>query len=225
MALRPLSDVSPADWFVGSDAPLSLRATLGPPGFAAYSRVLHDSWSPDDDERTEGHLRHDLLEALSDVLTRHTNTPDDCFFGLWDGYGDIHGGEAAGFLTSFSTDSPVWPGHFFRAPRPAPPPPAAFPSSVMDGPRLVANEADHLLFAGPLAKAGRWGAADYAPDVPRHINSPNLMWPADHRWFVTTSIDNTWTGVGGSAALIHDLLADDRLEVVSTRYDNEATRQ
>ena len=27
--------------------------------------------------------------------TGHTTTPDDCFFALWDGYGDIHGGDSA----------------------------------------------------------------------------------------------------------------------------------
>jgi hypothetical protein len=220
MTLRSLADLSAADWFLGKAA----SPLLGPAGYAAYARILHGFWSPDEDERAEGHLRDDLLEALCDVLTRHTDTPEDCFFALWDGYGDIQGGEPVSFLTSF-TGSPVWPGRIFRASKPAPPPPAAFPAAVMNGPRLDANHADHLLFAGPLAEAGRWGATGYGPGVPRDINSPNLMWPADHLWFVTTNIDSTWTGVGGSAALIHELLADDRLEVVSTRYDNEATKQ
>lgn len=224
MPLRPLSDMSPADWFVGSDAPLGFRATLGPPGFEKYARILHGFVSPNDDDRGEGHLDDGLLEALCDVLSRHTATPDDCFFGLWDGYGDIHGGEAVGFLTTFSA-SPIWPGRIFRPPKPPPLPPPAFAANVMHGPRLTANGEDHLLFAGPLADAGRWGATGYAPGVPRDINSPNLMWPTDHAWFVTTNIDSTWTGVGGSKALVRDLLADDRLEVVPTRYDNEATKQ
>lgn len=29
------------------------------------------------------------LTALCDVLARHTTTPDDCYFGLWEGYGWI----------------------------------------------------------------------------------------------------------------------------------------
>ena len=36
------------------------------------------------------------------------------------------------------------------------------------------------------------------------------MWPADRAWFVTTNIDSTWTGVGGTEALIDALLRDDR---------------
>jgi hypothetical protein len=91
---------------------------------------------------------------------------------------------------------------------------------VIDGPKAGVAGLDHLLFAGPLRLAGRWGARPYEPGHARDINSPNLMWPADRAWFVTTNIDSTWTGVGGSADLIDDLLAEPRLEVVRTRHDD-----
>ena len=94
----------------------------------------------------------------------------------------------------------------------------------MDGPRLNAAGRDHLLFVGPLADAGQWGAASFGHGIPRDINSPNLLWPADHAWCVATDIDTTWTGVGGSAALADDLLADSRLEVVRTRYESKEQR-
>jgi hypothetical protein len=89
----------------------------------------------------------------------------------------------------------------------------------MDGPRLHVAGRDHLLFVGPLADAGKWGAASFGHGIPRDINSPNLLWPADHAWCVATDIDTAWTGVGGSAALADDLLAEARLEVVRTRHD------
>ena len=215
MSLRPLSDLSAADWFVDDPAPASLRLNVGPSGFSAYVRVLHSPTG--DGERYEGHLEDDLLAALVDVLGRHTTTPDDCFFGLWDGYGDIHGGEAVGFLTAFS--GPMkWPGRIFTKEKPPPPVPPAFSPSVMDGPRLAAGH-DYFVFGGPLRDAGQWGAVSYGHGVPRDINSPNLMWPADHAWFVTTNIDSSWTGVGGSEELVAALLADPRLEVVRQRYD------
>ena len=44
-------------------------------------------------------------------------------------------------------------------------------------------------------------------------DSPNLMWPADHAWFVATEIDLPWTGIGGSADLVDDLLAEGSLDV------------
>ena len=219
MTLRPLTDLSPADWFLADDAPLMLRASLGPSGFEAYARVLHSAMNPGDGDRYEGHLEESLLTPLCEVLSLHTTTPDDCYFALWEGYGDIYGGHSAGFLTAFS-GSPRWPARIFTKEKPPPPVPPAFPSRVMDGPRLDANRADHFLFGGPLAEAGQWGASSYGHGIPRDINSPNLMWPADHAWFVTTNIDSEWTGVGGSAQLINDLLNETLLEVVRTRYED-----
>jgi hypothetical protein len=221
MTLRPLTDLSAADWLMDDPAAASLRSRLGPSGFEAYVRVLHSATG--DGDRLEGHLDAPLLAALVDDLARHTATPDDCFFALWEGYGDIHGGEAAGFLTAFS-GPPRWPGRIFTKEKPAAPPPPAFPPHVMHGPLLTANGEAHILFGGRLADAGQWGAASYGNGAPRDINSPNLMWPADHAWFVTTGVEGTWTGVGGSTALVSRLLADDRLETVRQRYDEAALR-
>jgi hypothetical protein len=221
MILRPLADLSPADWLLADPAPARLRAHLGPSGFDAYARVLHSPTGEGD--RFEGHLDDAPLAALVDVLSGHTSTPSDCCFALWEGYGDIHGGEAAGFLTAF-TGPLRWPGRVFTREKPVAPPPPAFPPHVMEGPLLTVGGESHFLFTGPLADAGKWGAASYGGGVPRDINSPNLMWPADHAWFVTTSIESTWTGVGGSEALIAQLLRDPRLEVVRQRYDEGALR-
>lgn len=225
MTLRPLADVSAADWFVNDTAPLILRANLGPSGFAAYARVLH-AWAGNEtgteEGRWEGHLDGSLLKALCEVLAGHTTTADDCFFALWDGYGDLYGGESAGFLTAFAGPVP-WPARPFRKARPKESPPPAFSAAVLDGPKVVADQ-DYLLFGGALASAGDWGAADWGHGIRRDINSPNLMWPADRAWFVTTNIDGTWTGVGGSAGLVDDLLREPRLEVVRARYDQEALR-
>jgi hypothetical protein len=221
MPLRPLADVSPADWFVGDAAPAALRHHLGPSGFESYVRVLHSPMGPDAD-RYEGHLEEHLLRALCEVLSAHTTTPDDCYFGLWDGFGELYGGEAVSFLTAFS--GPMrWPGRIFGKEKPPPPSPPAFPLSVLEGPK-VAHGLDFLLFGGPLSAAGEWGATSYGHAIRRDINSPNLMWPADRSWFVTTHIDSTWTGVGGTRELTDALLRDDRLEVVRSRYDEGALR-
>lgn len=219
--LRALRDVSCGDWISKDPAPAALRARVGPSGFAAYARILHSVG--DDGERQEGHLDDVLLAALVEDLAAHTTTPDECFFALWEGYGDIHGGEAASFLTAFA-GSPRWPGRIFIKEKPAAPPPPAFAPEVMDGPLLTVGDEAYFLFAGPLVDAGRWGAASYGGGAPRDINSPNLMWPSDRAWFVTTAVEGTWTGVGGSAALIDTLLRDDRLEVVRQRYDEGTLR-
>lgn len=220
-ALRALRDVSVGEWLLEDSSPVALRARLGPSGFGSYARVLHAVGG--NGERQEGHLDATLLAALIDVLAAHTTTPDDCYFALWEGYGDIHGGEAASFLTAFAGPTP-WPGRIFTQAKPKAPPPPAFSPEIMDGPLLTLDDESYFLFGGPVSDAGRWGAASYGGGAPRDINSPNLMWPADRAWFVTTTVEGTWTGVGGSAGLIDALLRDNRLEVVRQRYDEGALR-
>jgi len=218
MTLRPMAEFSAAEWFAEADS-----SELGPAGFEAYARVLHP-WTDGAEgtdgvqtERVDGHLPTGALRALCDVLGRHTTSADRCFFALWDGYGEIYGGESVAFLTAFIGPAP-WPSRPFRKPKPKDPPPPAFAASVIDGPRLTVRSRDYFLFTGPLPEAGQWGAAAYGVGVARDLNSPNLSWPDDHAWFVTTEIEGSWTGVGGSEALIEDLLAEPRLEVVRARY-------
>ena len=83
----------------------------------------------------------------------------------------------------------------------------------MNGPRIEIPNRNYLLFRGPLEEAGKWGAADLSPGHPRTINSPNLMWPADHTWFVASEIDQPWTGIAGSTHLGDELLAHPELDV------------
>lgn len=178
--------------------------TLGPSGFEKYGRILHplpegaDEHDPDELVNVEGHLDDSHLERLLALLARHTDTPDDCLFGLWDGFGDLHGSPAVGFLhTGAGRKSDV---------------PPAFPAEFLNGPRVEIPNRSYLLFRGPLGEAGRCGAADLAPGHPRSINSPNLMWPVDRAWFVASEIDVPWTGVAGSAELFDELMADPVLD-------------
>lgn len=213
MPLRHEPDVAHADWFATSDAPWTQLCSLGPSGFEQYGRLFHplregaDENDPDELVNVEGHLNHPHLERLVDVLARYTSTPDDCFFGLWDGFGDIHGSPAVGLLR-------VGRG------KPADVPPA-FPSEVLTGARVEIPGRSYLLFRGQLLDAGQWGAADLEPGHPRSINSPNLMWPLDRTWFVASEIDVPWTGVAGSSALLEELMADTLLDVEPVSLDSE----
>lgn len=221
MSLRPTSDTSAGGW-LGVDV-----SRLGPPGFSDHARILHpwfDGAADDSPARGDGHLPEPELAAACQVLSHHTSTPEDCYFALWDGYGDIYGGDSVAFLTAFA-GAATWPGRLFKPAKPADPPLPAFPPAVLDGPRLSLGDRDFLLFTGALASAGDWGAAGYGHGIPRHLNSPNLMWPADHMWFLATDIYGSWSGVAGSPSLIDDLLADPRLEVVRTRRDDHGSRR
>jgi hypothetical protein len=158
MPLRHEPDVAHADWFATSDAPWNQLCSLGPSGFEQYGRLLHplregaDENDPDELVNVEGHLDHPHLERLVDVLMRYTSTPDDCFFGLWDGFGDIHGSPAVGLLRLGRGK----PGDV----------PPAFSPEVLAGPRVEIPGRSYLLFRGPLLVAGQWGAADLAPGHP-----------------------------------------------------------
>jgi hypothetical protein len=74
-----------------------------------------------------------------------------------------------------------------------------------DGPRVELPGRNYVLFVGPL------GALPCLMDA-QDDHSPNLWWPDDRAWCVATEIDLAWTYVGGSAALISDVLANPRLE-------------
>ena len=216
MPLRHEPDVSQAAWFIDSGDAWRRLCSIGPSGFARYVRLFHpprpgdDLTDPEHLQDLEGHLDDDVLQTLIGVLARHTNSPEDCFFGLWDGFGDIHGSPSVGMLQAEPLHR-----RLFRRRRPASSPtiPPAFAPEVIAGPRVRIPARDYLLFRGPLDMAGDWGAADLMPGKPRRLNSPNLIWPADHAWFVATEIDLPWTGVGGSAALIEDLVSAQGLEV------------
>ena len=151
MPLRHEPDVANANWFTQSGEPWAQLSSIGPSGFARYARVFHpvqpgaDESDRDSLINLEGHLDHETLQRLVGVLEPHTTTPLDCFFGLWDGFGDIHGSPSVGLLKADShgleTDSWI---------------PPAFSPVVLNGPpspRRSAEDVRTLLFF-PYGQAG-----------------------------------------------------------------------
>ncbi|WP_370615933.1 hypothetical protein [Mumia sp. Pv 4-285] len=198
MALRPLTDLGPADWLITADAAGFDVICLGAPGFDTYVRLLHpldeDLSGENATLNAEGDLDEVQMVALCEVLARHTSTPDDAYHGLWDGFGQLRGGVFVSLTTGESGQLPQ-----------------AFPAEVMAYPRVALRKGrSYLLFRGPLADAGHWGGNS----VHGWINSPNLLWPADRAWCVATEIDYPWTGIGGPQSLIDELHSDDRFDVV-----------
>jgi hypothetical protein len=60
-----------------------------------------------------------------------------------------------------------------------------------------------LVQAGP-EQAATWRRWNLGSFWSGHL--PNLMFPTDHSWLVSTLWDDDWTCVGGSAAVVDDLL-------------------
>lgn len=229
-------DVSATDWIRGRLSPWDSRAVTSiiPSGFEAYVRILHpvqlprdgvpivrwadvSRWSgvplhpriqwhevalPETIPPTEppwrsqgpgqGTLFFSDAEALIEDLTPYTSTPQECYFCLWIGYM----GGAAAFVPLGSPLIQI----------PAPPQ----PRRIVELPSR-----EYGLFEGPLADATSLKMASSHSQ-----QTPNLWWPSDHSWCVASEIDLPWTYVGGSLELIDHLLADDRLETVSSSPDD-----
>ncbi|MEU5127337.1 hypothetical protein [Streptomyces mobaraensis] len=174
-------------------------ATLAPDTRAARLREERP-WVEDPEPGT---LSPAALAALCDVLGRHTASGGLCRFCVWDGYGPGADGRAR---VSFTPEEPEGPEEGAGRPAPELLPPE-FPSGVADSPRVELPNRSYLLLEGPLDAAGELAVSLFP-------QSPNLFWPDDRAWCVATDTDLDSTYLGGSAALVADVLADERLETV-----------
>lgn len=144
----------------------------------------------------EGNLPGSVWPPLVDLLRPHTTTPESCWFGAWEGWGDIR-----------------FPD---EAPRFTLPARAYF---LLSGPiEAIGDTVGGGSGAGTAALHQRYGlrsrrseTADTPPATNRY-QSASLWWPEDRAWFVAAEIDLNSTYVGGSAALIEDILASEALE-------------
>ncbi len=208
------ADLGPARWLT-ERAPghgdFATVAGVAAPGFAAYARVLHPAslderpvrWAtvaaaygrevaPDtkwhevigaepfyqnaseyglpqvwDEHPEEGPTPPDLARTLIPILGRHTGTSEQCWFGLWEGYGRRDFSRVRRFET---------PGR------------------------------REVLLSGTLADVLSPAACDAFDEL------PDLWWPQDRAWCVGGDVDLVSTYVGGSHALIAELLAAPELE-------------
>lgn len=159
-------------------------------------------WDGEDPE--EGCLTDRQLAALLPVLAAHTTTPDDCWFGLWDGFGFLHKGGVSFFVVADTPQEEAaaraemtahWPG-----------------LDVSRMPLLHLPERDYLLFRGTVhdARVGV-GIGPYANET---REGPNLAWPADRSWFLATESDLTSTYLACTRALAEALTAAPALEAL-----------
>ena len=59
---------------------------LVPPGHSELERGQPRFW---DETPRVGSLPSDVAQRLVEVLEKYTSTPQSCWFGIWDGYGDV----------------------------------------------------------------------------------------------------------------------------------------
>ena len=164
-------------------------------------------------EPRQGQLPTAELAAIARILADHTTTPDDCTAGLWEGYGWIHGGQAvSAFVAIPEGASRRKRAQLLREARSTVPPGLA--DEVRSGPLLVLPGRNYLLFTGSIHAfenpdaAPSWDGADTFWE-----QTPNQLWPADHAWFLASEIDFDSTVIGGTRALVEELVASPDLEV------------
>ncbi len=141
-----------------------------------------------------GTLEATDTQTLIGLLSENTQSPDRCWFCLWDGYGWEHDqGDKAVALSQSQRLARV-------------------PNEVLGGPKVELPGRSYLLYTGPI-----WQALAFA--LPQG-QTPNLWWPADRSWCVASEIDLEWTYVGGSAALVDGIVSDRRLEALPAELDD-----
>jgi hypothetical protein len=136
-----------------------------------------------------GEMPPHLIDVLCEHLGANTKTPAQCFFAI-NAVTGLDGRDSADFM---ALTLPLERFTVFVGPLSAIAD-LRYPGSAVTGASL-----------GSTTLAGR------ALGEPRRIG-PNMVWPADHAWFVASPYELDSTLVGGTKNLVRELCCDDRIE-------------
>lgn len=164
-------------------------------------------WNSNDALYLQGNVPLPLLKTVCGVLRRHTATPNDCFFAVWDGWG-----WDTGVSLTFTSDNSTSPT---ATPEPD-------PTYEMDrnAPRFSVPARDFLLYHGRIEQAASIGGGNYYPESGfLWEQSPTLMWPADHAWCLSTEIDDEYTVIGCASAAAQALVDTAGIEAAPISSD------
>lgn len=137
----------------------------------------------------EGSLFPPDAAVVIEHLRQLAESPQRCWFCLWDGYG----WQGVPLTTDGSGSMPDSP----------------IPDAVDTGPRVRLPDRNYYLYGGP-ADAALVGRPGRPPD-----QTANLWWPEDRAWCVASEIDLSWTYVGGSAELVEELVNEPVIEALA----------
>jgi hypothetical protein len=159
-------------------------------------------------------VRH--VRVLTDILAGHTTTPEACWLAVWEGYGQL-------------------PTAWQRLPRAVQPHRAYYlferPLAEVDS---FSVRIDTLWRSDPRASqgmavigashdSGRPAFDQVARPAEPAVQTPNKWWPADHAWCISSEIDFDSTLVGGSEALVAEVLAHPDLEAFRVLPSDDLT--
>ena len=158
---------------------------------------------------------NDVME-LAQFLAGYTSNAEQCFFGIWEGYGQF----GAGGTVILSADGGI----------PLSPPPEVLsaqqvqelidadnvlspPPEVLSAQQFICDDWKYLLYQGPLDALHNFLTHRFWGDV------PNIWWPADRAWFVMSHYDLDSTYIAGSEECIQALLNHPSFEVMAIAGD------
>lgn len=202
-----------------------------PTGFEAYCRILHRTISGREDrpgQRWADIARH--TGAMIDpgvqwhrLIGVHESKGTSAIYADWNGHSPRHGQMSApefsalvGILGRHTAESGeafigFWEGYFGTSNH-EPDRPTAI---ELEAPRFsigtrtfIGLQCDFRAYAGLVQ--GSHSEGDY---------HPNVMWPSDRSWFVSSEIDFDSTIVGGTKIVVQEILNNDILEALPTDPD------
>jgi len=206
--------VAPAKWIKGACSEvLGAVGALVPNHYPLFLRVhapelsVEDWWS----------AYRDLFEITATIGERHTSTPDQAWFAVWEGHGFAN-----------STTHIAWQEPFDETNRHARKQEqaqlhdedmrrnTAIRASLRQVPRFDLPNRTYHLPTGPVSAATQLD--DPGSVVP--WRNPNLFWPDDRRWFVATDIDFWSLYIGGDHDFITELARNvaTRTEIVTLAH-------
>ena len=201
-----VTNVSEADWVMSG---LRARDEEGirvgsfmPAVFDAYARIDQGGGDPEHGWS----MRPEMLEDLASLLSGSYPLSHPCWFCLWDGWGTWSGGG-----TLHRVPGPDMSRKDLKALREAirreQQVEAEREAELRRIPRVRGEHRSYFLVRGPLSAAvPLWEAAGHEP--------PNLWWPDDRSWLVSTEIYANLTYVGGSERLVGALVGSAALRAV-----------
>jgi hypothetical protein len=241
-------DTAPAHWIAdrllpwGADVGTRVCAIV-PTGYEAYARVFHHAgerigsewicrrWSelaqrsgrqmhpavqfgrfawPDPPQT--GTLDRREATALVSILRHHTTNANNCWLAIWHGCSQLSGSVSERVTSERGLRAWLQRRRAMRSEM------VERPCDLADAPTVSLPAREYFLYRGPIDIVPRF------EHMPGHLQTPNMWWPEDRAWFVSTEIDFDSTLVGCSRACATALLASE-LEVmevaVETRLDIE----
>lgn len=159
----------------------------------------------------EGSLLLEVARALWPILEPHTDTRNECFFAIWEGFGCL----PRTVLDAPAFEIPARKFHLFTGPLEAIKGTfcTADSEEAVSMGTFVAYHREEVGLEESEFDEAQEKLADLLASQEPSYQSANLWWPEDRAWCVATEIDFNTTYIAGTQGLVDALLVCEELEV------------